>query len=88
MDFDDDDYFDKTKVDHLYVYRYLPIEKECDRCFYCYGKDEGTIKYRIFMDYINEFLRSCFGLYADVHNVEIVTCERWKIPVTPISRSE
>ena len=88
MDFDDDDYFDKTKVDHLYVYGYLPIEKECDPCFYCHGKDEGTIKYRIVMDYIDEFLRSCFGLYADVHNVEIVTCERWKIPVTPISRSE
>ena len=27
MDFDDDDYFDKTKVDHLYVYGYLPIER-------------------------------------------------------------
>ena len=84
MNFDGDDYFDRTKVDHLYVYGYLPIKKEGATCFYCHGKDEGTIKYRIFMDYIGEFLRNCFRLYADVHNVEIINCERWKIPVVPI----
>ena len=84
MNFAGDDYFDKTKVDHLYVYGYLPIKKEDAPCLYCHGKDEGTVKYRIFVDYIGSFLRGCFGLYADVHNVEIISCERWKIPVVPI----
>ena len=88
MNFEGRDYFDKTKVDHLYVYGYLPMKKK--RATFCYrgGKDEGTIKYQIFMDYIGEFLRDCFELYADVHIAETISSERWKIPVKPISRSE
>lgn len=92
MDFEDDDYFDKTKVDHLYLYGYLPINREreeSERSCYGWGEtDEGTVKYRIFMRYIKEFLMDCFGLYADVDNVKIEDCERWRIPVEPMSRTE
>ena len=88
MNFDGGDLFDRTRIDHLYVYGYLPIKNERARCFCRDEIDKGTMTYQIFMNYISEFLHDVFGLYADVHNVEIVTCERWKIPVTPISRSE
>lgn len=88
QDFEDEEYFDKTKVDCLYLYGYLPVNREREETgMPRYGRertDEGTLKYRIFMHYIEEFLRECFGLYADVHNVKIEDCERWKIPVKPI----
>ena len=88
MNFEGGDYFDRTRIDHLYIYGYLPIKNEKPRIFYRDEIDKGTMMYQVFMNYIHEFLRDVFGLYADVHNAEIISCERWKIPVEPITRPE
>ena len=86
FDFEDKEYFNKKKVNALYVYGYLPIKHERSKGAYdMYAPpDEGTVRYRICMDYISKFMRRCFGLDADVHNVESSDCEHWLIPLTPI----
>ena len=86
FDFEDKEYFNKKKVNALYVYGYLPQKRERREGSYdMYDPpDEGTVRYRICMDYISEFMRSCFGLIPDIHNVESSDCEHWRIPLTPI----
>lgn len=85
-DFDDTDYFDKTKVNRLRVYGYLPIKRDREGGVYAFDKDEGTVKYEICMSYIRTFLWRCFDLRADVGGVESSDCENWSIPVEPMSK--
>ena len=86
FDFEDKEYFNKKKVNTLYVYGYLPQKRERSEGSYdMYDPpDEGTVRYSICMDYISMFMRSCFGLIPDIHNVESSDCEHWRIPLTPI----
>ena len=87
FDFHDDTYFNRKKAKTLYIYGYLPIRRErprtADRWSYGIPDDEGTIKYRIFMRYIREFMRGAFKLDAETHDVEITDSERWEIPLSP-----
>ena len=86
FDFEDKEYFNKKKVNTLYVYGNKTQKRERREGSYdMYDPpDEGTVRYRICMDYISEFMRSCFGLIPDIHNVESSDCEHWCIPLTPI----
>ena len=89
FDFEDKEYFNKKKVNFLYVYGYLPRKRErSEKRYDMYAPpdppDESTVRYNICMDYISEFMRSCFGLIPNIDNVEMSDCEHWLIPLTPI----
>ena len=90
-DFDGDEYFDRKAMAKLEVRGYLPNRdersKERDAEMRFYGRrTRGDILFECCMSVIRSFLSDCFGLYADVHAVE-VSCEHWKIPVRSFDRS-
>ena len=87
FDFHDEEYFNRKKAKTLRIHGYLPIKRErpssADRWTYGSQDDEGTIKFRIFMRYIEEFMRGAFNLDAETRDVEITDSEWWKIPLSP-----